>query len=229
MGSKIAIVTGYSSGLGRSLAEILLEHDWAVIGVARRTRAGDLEERYPDRLHHVSGSVADQKTVDQAFDKADSLGGARLVVNCAGQGVFGEVGSYTADDVRSVLEGNLAGLIIFSDRAVTHMANRGGDIVNVMSTAAKKYRTAESAYTAAKWGAKAYTRTLRDAIKGKKLGIRVFEVYPCGMKTSFWKSAIRPVADAKSFPEPRSIAEDILNALTADTTSYQQELAFERS
>lgn len=228
MASKIAIVTGYSSGLGRSLAEILLEHDWAVIGVARRTRAEDLEKRYPGLLHHVLGSVADQKTVDHAFDKADSLGGARLVVNCAGQGVYGEVGSYTAGDVHSALEGSLAGLIIFSDRAVTHMANRGGDIVNVMSTAAKRYNPMETVYTAAKWGAKAYTRALRDAVKGKKPEIRIFEVYPCGMKTSFWEDAIRPASDPESFPEPRPIAEDIFNALTAETTTYQTELTFKR-
>ena len=227
--SKIAIVTGYSAGLGRSLTEIFLEHDWAVIGVARRTRAEDLKERNPDQLHHVSGSVADQKTVNQAFDKADSLGGARLVVNCAGQGVYGEVGSYTAGEVHSALEGSLAGLIIFSDRAVTHMANWGGDIVNVMSTAAKRYNPAETVYTAAKWGAKAYTRALRDAIKGKKPRIRVIEVYPSGMKTPFWEDAIRPATEHKSFPEPRSIAEDIIDALMADTPSYQQELTFKRS
>ena len=41
------------------------------------------------------------------------------------------------------------------------MDDGGGDIVNVMSTAAKKLRPAESVYTAVKWGAKAYTRALR--------------------------------------------------------------------
>jgi short-subunit dehydrogenase len=108
------------------------------------------------------------------------------------------------------------------------MANRGGDIVNVMSTAAKRYNPAETVYTAAKWGAKAYTRSLREAMKGNKPEIRIFEVYPCGMKTSFWEDAIRPGLNPENFPEPRPIAEDIINALTAETTTYQPELTFKR-
>ena len=59
-------------------------------------------------------------------------------------------GDYTAGDVYSAMEGSLTGLIILSDRAVTHMADRGGDIVNVMSTAAKRYNPMETVYTAAK-------------------------------------------------------------------------------
>ena len=109
------------------------------------------------------------------------------------------------------------------------MKQAGGDIVNVMSTASKKLRVAESVYTAAKWGAKAYTRTVRDAIKADKLPIRVFEVYPCGMRTRFWHEAVRPPTDGGKFPSPKPIAEWVLQGVAMREDSYQQEFTFERS
>jgi NAD(P)-dependent dehydrogenase (short-subunit alcohol dehydrogenase family) len=226
--SNSAIVTGCSSGLGAAFAEELLSRGWKVIGVSRST------DRLPDFTNsdsfvHVVGSVDQDKTADAAFAAAASAGTLRMVINSAGRGVFGEIGSYTADDIHEVLAGNLVGLILFSDRAFNAMRESGGDIVNVMSTASKKLRTAESAYTAAKWGAKAYTRTLRDAAKAQKTKLRVFEVYPCGMRTPFWSEAIRPVADGLAFPSPESISAPVLHSILSSGEAYQQEFTFERS
>jgi uncharacterized protein len=151
-----------------------------------------------------------------------------MVINCAGYGAFGEPGSYSAQEIHDVMAGNLVGLILFSDFAAKHLAESGGDIVNVMSTASKKLRPAESVYTASKWGAKAYTRTLREALKAAKLPIRVFEIYPCGMNTPFWSSATRPVADGKGFPEPEGISSVILSTILDAPGPYAQELTFER-
>lgn len=229
MTAQIAIVTGHSSGLGRCIAQMLLERGWVVVGVSRHPIRDELFASHHHALHNITGSVANETTVAAAFEMADTLGGATLVVNCAGQGAFGEIGSYSIADIMTALEGNLVGLIAFSDRAIVHLRERGGSIVNVMSTASKKYRTAESVYTAAKWGAKAYTRTLRDAIKAKKLNIRVYEIYPCGMNTNFWASAIRAGTDGKNFPEPKSIARVVISAVLSNDTAYPQELTFERA
>jgi len=113
--------------------------------------------------------------------------------------------------------------------AVRYLRERGGDVVNVMSTASKKLRPAESVYVASKWGAKGYTRTLREAVKAAKLPIRVFEVYPCGMKTPFWSTATRPVADGLAFPPPDPIAEQVLAEINSPRPVYCQEFTFERS
>lgn len=226
--AKSAIVTGYSSGLGAAFARQLLDDGWHVVGVSRNGH-DESQFRGDEALTAVRGSVDVQSTADRAFQLAADNGDLKLVINCAGQGVFGEIGSYSADDIASVVAGNLVGLILFSDIAVRHMRESGGDIVNVMSTAAKKLRTAESAYVAAKWGAKAYTRTLRDAVKSSKLPIRVFEVYPCGMNTPFWAAATRPPADGSAFPLPGPFATQVLEELRTSRSIYCQEFTFERS
>lgn len=226
--AKSAIVTGYSSGIGAEFTRLLLEQGWSVVGVSRRSERATLHEKYGNKLVAVHGSVDKQETADSAFAAARDVGELRLVINCAGQGVFGEIGGYTADEIAATMAGNLTGLILFSDMAVRHLRERGGDIINVMSTASKKLRTAESVYVASKWGAKGYTRTLRDAVKAAKLPIRVFEVYPCGMNTPFWASATRPVADGLAFPPPAPIAEQVLAEISANRPVYCQEFTFER-
>jgi NAD(P)-dependent dehydrogenase (short-subunit alcohol dehydrogenase family) len=227
--TDLAIVTGYSSGLGNAITSELLERRWSVVGVCRRPSDTAAFRRYSGSVQEVCGSVMAEATADAAFEKAASAGGASLVINCAGQGVFGEVGEYSASDIIAAIEGNLGGLMLFSDRAVRHFDRREGIIVNILSTSAKRYRPSESVYAAVKWGAKAYTRTLRDAVKARGLAIRVFEVYPCGMQTGFWKSAIRPLSDGKGFPEAASIADTVVRAVLDTSRAYANEVTFDRS
>jgi NAD(P)-dependent dehydrogenase (short-subunit alcohol dehydrogenase family) len=222
--AEVAIVTGDTSGLGKAFCEHLLLEGIHVVGVSRR-RTGTRDEHHT----HIAGSVADQGTVDAAFDAAAAFGDLRIVINCAGTGVYGVVGEYSVEDIKLAMEGNLIGLIAFTDRAVSVMGMNGGDIVNIISTAGKRLRPAESVYTAAKWGAKAYTRTVREAVKAAKLPIRIFEVYPCGIKTLFWAQAVRPFTDGRSFPEPDFIVENVLTAVRACGDLYQRELSFERA
>lgn len=226
---SVAIVTGYSSGLGESITERLLQMGWRVVGVSRSSTPANLHSEFPDQLLHVMGSVAKEDTAQRAFERAGEFGHVKLVVNCAGQGVFGEIGTYSAEDIEQVLEGNLFGVILFSDYAVRAMRDTGGDIVNVISTAGKKLRAAESAYCGAKWGAKGYTRTLREAVKAQKLPIRVFEIYPSGMNTPFWSEAVRPVTTGQGFPSPEPIADAIIRAVSAHEAVYTLEITFERS
>ena len=229
MTNNTAIVTGYSSGLGEAIAAHLLEIGWDIIGVSRYTEPEKLTSAYGKKIVSIHGSVDSDETAQAAFSAAEKRGGPQILVNCAGQGVFGEIGSYSSQDIYGALQGNLVGLILFSDYAVRAMREHGGAIVNIMSTAGKKLRPAESVYCGTKWGAKGYTRTLREAVKAQKLPIRVYEVYPCGMNTAFWGHAVRPVADRSVFPPPEPIAEAIVAEVLNGRAVYAQEITFERS
>jgi uncharacterized protein len=220
---SVVIVTGTSSGLGWELVQRLADDGHVVVGVAR--------SKQPDvaspRVTQVLGSVSDPKTVAEAFSTAEGLGRLSTVISCAGMGVFGEPGGYSRQDIDDVLDGNLIGTILFSDRAFAHFKDQGdGTIVNVMSTAAHAARPMETVYTAAKWGARGYTDALRAAAKGTK--IRILGVYPGGMKTQFWDTCRGMEADSSGFAEPGEIADATMDAIKLRDTSYTTDLLLNR-
>jgi short-subunit dehydrogenase len=193
--------------------------------VSRQQSAGI--EALGDGLVHVLGDVADESTVQDAFERAAQAGGARLLVQCAGAGVFGDPGNYTRADIDDVLAGNLIGTMLFGDRAFREFSAEGrGTIVNIMSTAAHAARPSETIYTAAKWGARGYTDALRAAAKGSK--VRVVGAYPGGMKTPFWAKARGVDSDGTGFADAGEVADAILAAITLNPTSYVTDILLNR-
>src|SRR4051794_39868979 len=116
---KVSIITGASNGLGLALAERLVQEQYSVVGVSRG--------KSPDpkwvalvangSAQAVSGSVAMAATATAAFSAAEEIGVVDLVINCAGEGIFGPAGAYTQEDLQRVFEANLIGTILFSERA----------------------------------------------------------------------------------------------------------------
>lgn len=215
---KTAIVTGYSSGLGAEITKGLINLGYTVIGVSRRKlKKGVYETEELKNIVEVYGDVSDPATVSTAFDMSAQHGNLDLVISCAGRGVFGVVGNYSASDIEEVLRGNLIGTILFSDAAVNALKANGGKIINVMSTAASVARKNETIYCASKWGARGYTESLRAELKGSN--IQVIAVYPGGMNTSFWSDSINSNVDSSSFMSPSSVANRILVAISDDDDS----------
>ena len=196
--SDVAIVTGASSGLGRDIAVLLADRDWQVVGVARRGF-------HEDRIISIAGDASKRETASHAVDAAKQLGGVKLLVNCAGAGVFGPAGSYSDDAIARVLESNLVATIMFCEALFPRFRSDGGTIVNVLSSAALTGKANESVYCAAKWGARGYTEALRTEAKGTKA--RVISVAPGGMDTAFWSER------RSDFMNPAEIAEIVVDAI----------------
>jgi uncharacterized protein len=226
MSIPVCLITGSGSGLGLELAWRLAS-DFIVVGVSRHPpHDGAWDSIDPARRLHVAGDVADPSVVATAMETCARRGEMRLLVNCAGAGVFGPAGSYTADDVDEALKGNLIGTILFSDRAFSAMKATGGTIVNVMSTAAQVGRVNESVYCAGKWGARGYTESLRLEAKGTS--VKIVAVYPGGMNTRFWQHARGPNVDAATFMSPAEVADIIIGALKPRNKAYVSDLIISR-
>jgi len=191
-----AIVTGASSGLGLEIARQLTARGMEVIGVARRESP----------FTTVRGDAACVETAQLAIGAAKVRGALRLLVNCAGVGIYGPAGSYDEQAIRRVIEANLVTTIVFCNAVFPVMRAEGkGTIVNVLSTAALVGKPNETVYCAAKWGARGYSEALRAEAKGT--GVRVLSAAPGGMRTPFWPD------DRAGFMDPSEVAAIILDAV----------------
>lgn len=190
---SVAIVTGGTSGLGAAIAAALRERGIQVVTVSRREEAD------------VAGDASKEDTVLRAVAHAESLGAITLLVNCAGSGCFGAVGSYDEQDVRETLDANLVSMILFCDELFPRFTRDGGTIVNVLSTAALQAKGNESVYCAAKWGGRGYTEVLKVEAKGTRA--RVIAAAPGGMQTPFWEQP------REGFMDPREVARVIVDAV----------------
>jgi short-subunit dehydrogenase len=190
----VAIVTGASSGLGLSIAQLLRAKEIPVVGVARHASV------------EISGDAAKRETALRALEAAERLGTTDLLVNCAGIGIFGPAGTYEEQAIAAIIDANLIATINFCEVLFPRFKEHGGTIVNVLSTAALNGKANESVYCAAKWGARGYTESLKAEAKGTKA--RIIAVAPGGMKTAFWPEP-RP-----GFMDPDDVASAIVDAIS---------------
>ena len=176
--SKVAIVTGAGSGIGRAAALALLEAGYAVGLAGRRKEA--LEEtagmagEAGGRVLPVPTDVSDSADVRALFAKiTEAFGHLDVVFNNAGVNVPGTVfGDLTDEQWEKVVAINLTGAFYFAREAFRVMRDQtpqGGRIINNGSISAHVPRPGSAPYTATKHAITGLTRTI--ALDGRPFDI----------------------------------------------------------
>ncbi|WP_318307012.1 SDR family oxidoreductase [Amycolatopsis solani] len=186
---RSAVVSGADSGIGRAVA-VALAGGGLDVGITYHSDADGAEETAAEvRSRGVAAHVRklDLTELPGAADVvdafADDLGGIDVLVNCAGTG-----GSQRAVDLdyrkwRQVLDVDLDGVFLLSQRAARHMidAGHGGRIITITSVHEHVPRVGAAPYCAAKAGAGALTQVL--ALELAEHGITVNSVAPGEIST----------------------------------------------
>ena len=190
---RVAVVTGGSRGIGRSIAEVLSERG-AAVGIAYRDRAdqGDAVAAAitakGGRAVAAACDVSDAAAVSVFFDRiAAELGPVDILVNNAG--VARDTHVLMMDHARweSVLAVNLDGAF-HCVRAVVRgmLLRRWGRIVNVSSPSATMPLPGQASYAASKAGLEGFTRGLSRDLAAK--GVLVNAVAPGMIETDMLES-----------------------------------------
>ena len=180
---KTALVTGASSGIGRSTAVALAEAGVSVALVARRAeRLKDLAaqiECVGGKAFTRPADVTEETEATQAVEDAvGHFGGLDILVNAAGMTQTGKVENGDLTDWRYVFELNFwAGLYTARAAIPALKARGGGDIVNISSTAGRRAVGATfGPYAASKFALTAFNESLRAEVT--LAGIRVAIIEP---------------------------------------------------
>jgi NADP-dependent 3-hydroxy acid dehydrogenase YdfG len=179
--SRVAVVTGASSGIGEATARTLATLGFHVVAVARRA---DRIQRLADEIGGtaVRADVTDDAEVQSL---AAQLGRVDVLVNNAG-GAKGlqTVAEADLDDWRWMWETNVLGTLRVTRALLPKLIDSGdGLIVTVTSIAALEVYDGGSGYTSAKHAQAALHRTLRGELLGKP--VRLTEIAPGAVQTEF--------------------------------------------
>jgi len=186
---KVAVVTGASSGIGRSTALALAAEGCAVALCGRKQDALDgVVQAIASGGGKALGRVIDvrkDRDVAGLIDEAvRQYGRLDVFVNNAGLSYPGNISDGNTEEWREMLETNILALLIGCREAVRAMkASGGGHIVNVSSVAATTTGPTGQVYSATKHAVNAISDGLRQEVQG--LGICVTTVMPGGTLTNF--------------------------------------------
>ena len=204
--NKVAVVTGGTRGIGRSIVEALLRSGASVALCGRTQESVDKAVEELGGTPRVAGrplNVRDDVAVSNFFQFVDEqFGGIDILVNNAGIGIFSPVADLSIEDWKNTIETNLSGVFYCSREAVPRMRQRGGgSIVNISSLAGKNPFAGGAAYNASKFGLNGFSEALM--LDHRYDRIRVTYVMPGSVDTDFshpsisaqWKMAPDDVAD----------------------------------
>lgn len=193
--SRVALVTGAASGIGRATALRLGEHD---IRIAAFDLDADGVEATAAEIRGsggeavaFEGSVCDEiatKTVVE--DTLSHFGRLDLLANIAGVGHYRHTQDESLPDWHRVLEINLTGTFLMCRAALAALIETRGAIVNVGSIAAVAAHAYGAAYSASKGGVVALTKTL--AAEYASRDVRVNAVCPGGVLTPILGGFVPP-------------------------------------
>lgn len=201
------LITGGSSGIGKAAAKLLAENG-ALVGITGRDK-DKLEQvakeinAFP--IHADAGKESDVEVTYKAF--TDKFGGLDCLVNNAGIGEFPSLEEITLDAFIRVYSVNVFGAALMAKKAaeIFKKQNKGGNIINIASTASLKGFARGSIYSSSKFALRSMTECWQAELR--PFNIRVMQVNPSEVTTAFAN-------------KDRKERDEVANKLTSDEIAH---------
>lgn len=201
---KVAIVTGASRGIGKSIVEGLKQNGYMVHEVSRK-----------------NCDVTDSSQVENFVKKINRVD---LLVNCAGVSHLGQVEKISEDDVQLLFNVNVLGTIRFCKAVLPFMKKQGeGYIINIGSLRGIEYCPGKSAYSLSKAAVRAFSITLGKEVRPH--GIKVTVINPGFVHTHLIEHRIKKEKLKETdILSPLDILKTVLFLLSLSEGAYVPEL-----
>jgi len=218
-----ALVTGGSSGIGYSIAKVLIESGTRVAITGR-----DEKRLYKaaESLNAVAvrADVANEADVQRTYREVlQAFGHLDILVNNAGIGVFKKLVDMDRAGFDAVFATNVTGAMLMGREAAKHFIQQNkGNIVNICSTASLRGAANGTAYYSSKFALRGMTECWRAELR--PFNIRVFLVNPSEVITNFGAAAGFTQKDNPTKLRGEDIAHMIKGALEMEDRGFTTEL-----
>jgi NAD(P)-dependent dehydrogenase (short-subunit alcohol dehydrogenase family) len=199
--SKVVVVTGVSSGIGRAAAEMFVKKGCRVFGTVRNL---DKAQRILV-VDLVEMDIRDEASVQKGIQSIiEQTGRIDVLVNSAGVTLLGSTEDTSIAEAQSLFDTNVFGMLRTIRAVLPHMrAQRFGRIVNVSSVLGFLPAPYMGLYSASKHAVEGLSETLDHEVR--KLGIRVALVEPSFTKTNLDINAPQTVSQITAYDGERSL------------------------
>ncbi|MEH6544399.1 MAG: SDR family oxidoreductase [Porticoccaceae bacterium] len=223
--SRIATVTGATSGIGEATARKFIAAGFGVVGTGRNAeKLAEMEKQLGSAFCGVAGDAADDSVLEQLFTSAlDRFGKAiDIVVVNAGRGLGGSVKDADLTEFEEVLKINVSAALALLQKAAQKMLDpqqkaypkSAADIVVIGSVVGRHISPFSAVYGASKFAVHALAEGLRREVGPK--GIRVSLVEPGAVLSGFQAGAGYTDEMVQGFEDnfgPLLVGDDVANAI----------------
>jgi NAD(P)-dependent dehydrogenase (short-subunit alcohol dehydrogenase family) len=213
--SRVVLVTGCSSGIGRATAIHLAAEGWTVVATARRPAAiADLEAH---RCRVMPLDVTSETSMREAVEAIEASHGAvGVLVNNAGYSQSGAVETVPMARVREQFETNVFGPARLAQLVLPGMRRqRWGRIVNLSSMGGRLVLPGGGYYHATKYAVEALSDALRFEVQG--FGIDVIVIEPGLIRSGFGETAVSTMTDPSAADDPYGLFHEAVARATRES------------
>lgn len=177
--SKVILITGGSSGIGKATGKYLLDKGFTVYGTSRNPGLAQ-DSPFPLLALDVRDTNSIQAAVAEVIAKSGAID---VLINNAGVGITGPLEEIPAQEIKNNFDTNLFGPIEVMKAVLPHMRNqKSGLIINITSIAGYMGLPYRSVYSASKGALELITEALRMEVKS--FGIHIANVAPGDFATN---------------------------------------------
>ncbi|MCT7318009.1 oxidoreductase [Ralstonia sp. CHL-2022] len=204
--SKVVVITGVSSGIGRATAAKFAQRGCRVFGTVR-----NLARTQPIAgVELIQMDVRDEASVQRGFEAI--IAQAKridVLVNSAGVALLGATEETSVAEAQTLFDTNVFGILRTTQAVLPHMrAQRSGRIVNISSVVGFLPAPYMGLYSASKHAVEGMSETLDHEVR--KFGIRVVLVEPSFTKTSLDANAPQAVSKVSAYDAERGIVSQAI-------------------
>jgi 3-oxoacyl-[acyl-carrier protein] reductase len=178
------LVTGGSQGIGRAVVELATNAGHQVVFTGRNKQLIESTSKKTDAYGieaDVSVANDNARTVQVCTER---MGGIDVLVNNAAYAYRAEIGALDVDQMKTMFDTNVFGLVDITNRVVPQMKERSsGDIINIASTSGMKGAAGGTAYSGSKWAVRGISQCWQAELRPH--GIRVVCLCPSEVQTEF--------------------------------------------